>query len=340
MVKCVKVDKRDAEMLLREIKVCGLLDCKHRIERDENFVYIPLKDAPEELTVLHQKHGEIEFVERNMTRSAERPRHYSESLSLPQEIMKQLPSSFDIVGDIAIIKLPEKLKKHAKEIGDAMLRTYSSVKTVLVDEGVDGDYRIRKVSYAAGEEKTRTLHIEYGLRFEVDLAKVYFSPRLANDRQRICSEIVSPCVVIDMFAGVGPFSVAIAKKHPEARVYAIDINPDAHVLLLKNIVRNRVKNVEAICGDAVVEIQKLPDADYIVMNLPHTAEKFLFLALKKLKRNGKIFLYTICKRDEIRTKVEEIKNKIAETGRKSMVEFHEVHTYSPTSSVFCLIICT
>ncbi|MEM3513211.1 MAG: methyltransferase, partial [Thermoplasmata archaeon] len=190
----------------------------------------------------------------------------------------------------------------------------------------------------AGKKKTITLHKEYGLVFEVDLAKVYFSPRLANERQFVCSEIVSPSVVIDMFAGIGPFSITIAKKHPEASVYAIDKNPDAYTLLLKNIARNHIKNVFPACGDAVAEIQKLPDADYIIMNLPHSAEKFLLDAIKKLKKNGKIFLYTICERTEIEKKAEEIKRNVRGEGMESSVEYHEVHTYSPTSSVFGLVI--
>lgn len=338
MVKCAKVEKKIAESVLIEIKKCGLLESKYRIDRDESFVYIPLKNLSEEFIAEREMGGKIEIIEREMVRNVEKPRHYSELLSLPPDIMKQLPSGFDIVGDIAIIKLPAALLPYEKDVALALLQSNHSIKTVLADEGVEGDYRIRRVRWIGGIEKTKTLHREHGLRFEVDLAKVYFSPRLANERQLVVSAIVPPCVVIDMFAGIGPFSITIAKKHASTKVYAIDKNPDAYYLLLRNITLNRVNNVFPVCGDAVDEIQKFQDADYIIMNLPHNAERFLFNALGKIKKNGKIFLYTVSERNEIEKKVGEIKNKIEERGRKSEVKIREVHTYSPTSSVFCIII--
>ncbi|MEM3445043.1 MAG: class I SAM-dependent methyltransferase family protein [Thermoplasmata archaeon] len=333
MVRCAKVEKQKAEKILREIKRMGLLDNHYRIERDESFVYIPLKPEGE---IFIEGIGGV--VERELQRVPVRVRHYSELLSLPPELMAQLPSSFDIVGDIAIIKLPEPLLRYEKEIGSAILKAMPSIKTVLLDEGVEGDFRIRKVRWLCGEKKSRTVHREYGLRFEVDLARAYFSPRLANERQFLCSEIQSPCVVIDMFAGTGPFSITIAKRHPEARVYAIDKNPEAYWLLRKNISRNSVKNVIPICGDAAEEIKKLPEADYIIMNLPHSGENFLESALEKLKSSGKIFLYIVAERSGIEERVERIKARIVEAGGRAEIKFHEVHTYSPTSSVFGLVI--
>lgn len=334
MVKCAKVEKKDAERILKEIKKLGLLNNKYRIERDENFVYIPIKEVDEDV----EKMGDLNLVERELQMEVVRVKHYSELLSLPAELMNELPSSFDIVGDIAIIKLPDNLLVYEKEIGCAMLKAMPSIKTVLLDEGVEGDFRVRKVRWIEGEKKTKTVHREYGLKFEVDLAKVYFSPRLAKERQFVCSEILSPCVVIDMFAGIGPFSITIAKRHAEAIVYAIDKNPDAYALLTRNISLNKVKNVFPVWGDAAEEILRLPDADYIIMNLPHSAEKFLVQALRKVKRDGKIFLYIVSERSEIDKRVDVLKNRIVNEGREAEIKFHEVHTYSPTSSVFGLVI--
>jgi len=324
MVKCVRVEKKEAESLLSKLRSTGIIDGTYKIERDEHFVYIPVKDN----ACLPQG---IEIVERELSRRQEKAKHYSQILSLPPELGSHLPSSFDIIGEIAVIKIPDEVKAYEREIGEALLKAQPSIKSVLADEGVSGDYRVRRLRHIAGLQKTKTVHREYGLRFEVDLAKVYFSPRLANEHQRVASKILGSCVVIDMFAGVGPFSIAIAKKNPEAKVYAIDINPDAYALLLRNIEINKVKNVQAILGDAKKVIWNLPEADYIIMNLPHGAHAFLADALKKLKEEGIIFLYLLCERKKIDEKVREIESQYS-----CQAVYREVHTYSPLSSIYAI----
>jgi len=337
MANCIKVKKSMAEKCISFLKSNGMLDNRYRISRDDTHVYIPVicNDA-----VVHINDEIFNVMDVDLKSTEVRARDYTELVDIPVSVRDKLPGSFDIVGDIAIIKLPDELLPYRDRIGRAMLAFNPAIKTVLLDTGVSGEYRVRKVEVIAGIEKTHTVNTEYGMRFEVDLSHVYFSPRLATERQTVCNEIESPCVVIDMFAGVGPFAISIAKKHPDAEIYAIDINPDAYALMLRNISINKVKNVHAICGDARSVIPNLPDTDYIIMNLPHSSTKFLPSALEKIKRNGKIFLYQICRREEILKKIEEIKNTVMLQKNHSPVSIahREVHTYSPADSLFCIVL--
>ncbi|MGC8913576.1 MAG: class I SAM-dependent methyltransferase [Thermoplasmata archaeon] len=336
MVLCAKVRKKEAERYIKAFEREGILDGNYRIERDAEFVYLPLRLKPEVANNI-----DLEIVEREGVLLPFKPKSYVDLLSnsMPPNIVSQLPRSFDVLGDIVVIKLPDALRAHAIHIGNAILEANRSICTVLLDEGVCGEYRVRKLTHIAGVKKTTTIHKEFGMSFELDLSKVYFSPRLANERQRVCEEIRSPCVVIDMFAGVGPFSIAIAKKHSKARIYAVDINPGAYFFLVRNIERNHVHNVFPVCGDASKEILQFPDADYIIMNLPHSSEKFIFSALKKLKYGGKIFLYLICEHEKLETKINELKARISNGGRvcRNLI-YREVHTYSPLSSLYAFVL--
>ena len=80
-----------------------------------------------------------------------------------------------------------------------------------------------------------TIHREYGCRYKVDLAKAYFTPRLSTERSRILSWIKEGDTIIDMFAGVGPYSILLAKSKKPSNVIAIDKNPDAVYYLKENI---------------------------------------------------------------------------------------------------------
>ncbi|MCX8153164.1 MAG: methyltransferase, partial [Candidatus Bathyarchaeota archaeon] len=184
-----------------------------------------------------------------------------------------------------------------------------------------GTYRLREFKVIAGEHKTTTVHKEYGCKYHVDIAKAYFSPRLSQEHYRVASLVSKNEVVVDLFSGVGPFAVLIAKKNDEAKVYAVDINPDAVALLKRNIRLNRVENrVIPIQGDAkqVIEKQLAGIADRVIMNLPEKAIGYVDVACKALKdAGGIIHFYCFIRRPN---SLEEMKlcfsNAVEKTGRK------------------------
>ena len=199
-------------------------------------------------------------------------------------------NSFDIVGDIAITKLPNPSKENAQAVAQAILNCNRGVKTVLVQtSGVGGDYRLRSLTCIGGEDKTRTVHKERGCSFAADVETCYFSPRLSGERWRVAKLVQSNEVVVNMFAGVGCFSILIAKLVPTARVYSIDINPDAFDFMQENVLANGVfGQVFPLLGDAkaLIETRLLGVADRVFMPLPEKALDYLPLAVKALKPSG------------------------------------------------------
>ena len=128
----------------------------------------------------------------------------------------------------------------------------------------------------------------------MDPTKVYFSPRLSQEHWRIAQQVKEGEVVVDMFTGIGPFAIQIAKNHEKVKIYAIDLNPDAIEYLKKNIYVNKVeRKVIPLLGDVrkVIEDHLTGVADRVIMNLPENAIKFISVACKSLKKNGGILHY-------------------------------------------------
>ena len=209
---------------------------------------------------------------------------------LSPQLLTLLPRALDVVGDIAIIEISPELEPHKVAIGAAIMKTHRSVRVVLAKAGaVSGTYRLRQFDFIAGEHRTNTLYKEYGCRFYVDVAKAYFSPRLSHEHERVAMLVQRGETVVDLFAGVGPFAVLVAKKVQDSKVYAIDINVDAIELLKKNVRLNRVENrVLPFVGDArqVVSESLSSVADRVIMNLPETANEFVDVACRALKPKG------------------------------------------------------
>lgn len=198
--------------------------------------------------------------------------------------------AFDIVGDIAVIKLPEGLLPKKRLIGQALMQVHRHVRTVLNQTSpVRGEFRTRELEVIAGEPRTETVHHEGGCSFRVDLAKTYFSPRLATERLRVAKQVKPGEVVTNLFAGVGSYSVIIVRHSEAARVYSIDKNPEAFKFMCENIRINKVGGrVVPILGDAreVVERRLAGKADRVLMPLPELAHDFFGVALEALKTSG------------------------------------------------------
>src|SRR5574340_546767 len=191
---------------------------------------------------------------------------------------EELYGAFDQIGNIIILRVPDSLLSKRKIIGEVLLDKVKTAKSVFCQSSpVEGDYRIRKLELLAGDDKTETEYKEHGCRFRVDVEKTFFSPRLSTERERIAELIKDGETVINMFGGVGMFSIVAAKKK-KCHVYNIDINTDAARLCTKNILLNKLKGtVESIEGDAakVIEERLLDTGDRVLMLLPERSDEFL-----------------------------------------------------------------
>ena len=323
---CAVVPKEEGETIRLKLSDSGKLRTDVHIASDEKFVYLP---------VLSEKGLNYPVQERELE-TIEPQINFKDILELPPGLMEQVPNSFDIVGDIFILKLFPELEPYAEDIASSLLETNKNAKVVAIDKGVKGEFRTRDIEVLAGENRTITTQKEFGLRYEIDLAKVYFSPRLATERKRIADLAQPGERIIDMFCGVGPFSLLLSKTGKPSVLYAIDKNPEAINYLIKNIKTNKLKGISPMLGDARERALELPHPDRIIMNLPHSAIDFLDTALKIVTSGGTIHLYTI---QEIDT-LDIIKNaiiKLAESkGRKPKIDnIQELHSYSPSQQMFC-----
>lgn len=325
---CIRVPKRDGERVRTDLISKGILDIGRKIGSEGDFLLIP---------ILADSYDGYELIDAELERLEQAPTDYKEALEIPDDLRDMLPTSFDIIGDVAIIKLQEELLPYKHQIGEAMMSVNPALRLIVMDSGVKGDLRIRELEKIAGKGNSETIHKEFGVRMATDPSKVYFNPRLATERSRVASLVKDDEVIIDMFAGVAPFGLVICKRARPRIVYSIDLNSDAESFVKKNMLLNHIDNMVPITGDASIVIKDLPDADRIIMNLPQISDKFLIDALSHLKKGGIIHLHKIIERAEL----DELKEKMIEDAEShgfkiKIDDVSELKTYSPSMSVYVL----
>ncbi len=220
---------------------------------------------------------------------------------LSKKESEELFSAFDQIGDIIVVRIPDSLVSKKEVIGKTLLEQVKTAKSVFYQSSsVEGEFRTRNLQLLAGEDKTETEYKEFGCRFLVDVEKAFFSPRLSTERDRIANLVQDGETVINMFGGVGMFSI-IAAKRKKCTVYNIDINPVAAKLCEKNIELNKLKGkIISINGDAaqIIEDKIMEEGDRTLMLLPERSDEFLNSAISATKNNGIIHYYSHIHADE------------------------------------------
>lgn len=208
---------------------------------------------------------------------------------------RELFSAFDQVGGIIVLRIPDALLPKRKMIGERLLGEVKTARSVFYQSSpVGGDYRTRSLEILAGEDNTETEYRESGCRFVVDVENAFFSPRLATERGRIAGLVRDGETVMNMFGGVGMFSV-VAAKNRRCTVYNIDINPAASRLCEMNIALNRMRGrIISINGGAaeVIVGGGLEEADRTLMLLPERSDEFLGSAVAATRDGGTIHYYS------------------------------------------------
>lgn len=233
-----------------------------------------------------------------------------------EEELKFVRRSFEIIGDVVIIEIPDEILHRSKDIVEAILKRHKHVKTVLRKVGeVDGVYRVARYEHVYGE-KTETVVKEHGCRFLVDPTKAYYSVKLSGERERIARLVREGERVLVMFAGVGPYPIVIAKLARPKKVVGVELNPHAAEYFRKNIKLNKVEDVvEVIEGDVEEVVPNLPEEfDRIVMPAPYSAESFIHLLKGKVRRGGFIHYYTFDSQNEEEKLPDKVKKRFEEEG--------------------------
>jgi tRNA (guanine37-N1)-methyltransferase len=291
---CIKIPKQYGQKAIVLGKKLRIINNELQIQRDKSFLYIPLNTSPskDNLDSFKEQIEDCEFSTYTFREQEKHKPSLAKMLEdkLPPRLLASLPHSADFIGDIAIIEIPPELEPYKNLVGQAVLQMNQNLRTVLAKaSAVSGIYRLRNFNVVAGEPRTETVHKEYGCQYYVDVAKAYFSPRLSHEHNRIASLVKEGETVVDLFAGIGPFAIPIAKSHKDVKIYAVDINPYAIEFLKRNIGLNRVQDcVSLILGDAkqVASEQLSSIADRVIMNLPEKAIEFVDAACRTVKSSG------------------------------------------------------
>ncbi len=323
---CIKVPKNQGEKTIALATKLGLADKALVIQRNEESLWIPLVREPAgiELATLRSQIPQFTLQTAVFSEKQLPTETLTQALQnkLPADLLAKVPQAFDIIGDIVVIDIPPQIKAYQTVIGEALLQTQKNVKTVLSKAGdISGVFRVRDYDFVTGEHKTQTVHREFGCEYHVDIAKAYFSPRLSHEHERVASLVREGEVVVDLFAGVGPFSVLIGKRSPHAKVYAVDLNPDAVELLKVNVRVNRVENrVFPILADAreIAAAKLKGTADRVIMNLPETAIDFVDAACNVVKpEGGVVHFYGFVRSPDTKENLEQrFSSGVEKNGRK------------------------
>jgi tRNA (guanine37-N1)-methyltransferase len=245
---------------------------------------------------------------------------------IPPEELVHIYNSYDIIGDIVILRLSGASREYWRVIAETIMDLHKNVKTVMAQVSpVHGNFRIRRLEYVAGENKTTTVHKESRCLFAVDVEKCYFSPRLFYERIRIAKQVSKGEIVVNMFAGVGCFSIIIAKHSNVEKVYSIDVNPIAIQYMNENVRLNMVYGkVLPLEGDAkeVIKEKLCNSADRVLMPLPEKALEYLPYAILALEKSeGWIHYYDFEHARKNEDPIEKVKLKVSKKLESLGVKF-------------------
>ena len=312
MVLCIKVPLKQGEKIKKELMKKNLLNNDYDVKKDKEFIYYAVKKKYEAdfsfCRKLLKKRKIVDDVKTGLSKK------------LKEDEFKRLRTSMDVIGTIAIIEIPDELKKQEKTIAKQMLESNNQIKTILKKGKHEGIFRTQTLTWLAGEKTKEAEYKENNVTLKLDVEKVYFSPRQSNERKRIFQQVKKGEEVLVMFSGCSPFTCTIAKNSEAKQVTGVEINPTGHNYALQNILSNKLNNTSVFLGDVRSIIPRLDRKyDRIIMPLPKTAEKFLDVALNASKKGTIIHLYNFRHEDNFKESTDAIKEACKKAKKKCRI---------------------
>lgn len=330
MYRAIRIPPEKGEEIRKKAIAGEFLDTTRKIRKlqikEVTFLEIPVtEDAGETVEgfpVIEQE--EPEFL--NPPSSLKK--YLKFSFSEPE--LSLIPSGWHVLGDIIIVSIPDALDEKKLLIAEALLSMYPKCKSVVRDFGIEGQFRHPKRELLLGIG-TETIHKEHDCLFKQDVTKVMYSKGNLEERKRM-SKLGKGENVVDMFAGIGYFSIPMAVHAKPEKITSIEINPDSFAYLKENIRLNRVEDIiTPILGDCS---QAAPEgeADRVIMGYVRTTHHYLEPAIRALKNSGGILHYHETVPENLaKTRPEErIKKAAGALGKKvEVLETRRIKKYSP-----------
>ncbi|MCI4349691.1 MAG: methyltransferase domain-containing protein [Thermoplasmata archaeon] len=325
------IPRSDAERIRRTLAESGVLRTDLRIHSGHIEVVLPILRPPEHLPT----GGTL--IEREFeTARARRVGSYRDHADLPPELQERLPSAYDVIGDIVVIRLPQELVPYAPAVGAALLGFVPGARLVGLDRGVHGPHRLRSLERIAGAGPWTTRYVENQLGLDVDLEHAYFSPRLSGEHARVARAVQQGETVLDLCCGIGPFSLTIARDGRARRIVAVDSNPEAIRLLEANARRLGIADrVEPHATRLEEFLPKSGRANRVVLNLPHEGIMYLPQVSELVEPGGVLHYFEIAERERPDRRAADLINELPggpETWHSSGSRV--VHPYSPAQDLF------
>ncbi len=332
-VIAIKVPKDKAQEIISNIKEKNNFNTNYRINRTDTEVIIPINEITDNLK-------EFEVTElKNPIKQKELGLSFKDILKkqgLSDDSIENIPTSYDIVGDIVIINIINKdvLKKHSEDIGKALQKVHPHIKVVLNKaKKHHGEFRTQGLECIWGENRKETIITENGCRLKTNVEEVFYSTRLATERKRIAGLVKDGEVIGVFFAGVGPFAIEIAKLSNPKEIVAIELNPKGVEYLKENIKLNGMEGkIIPILGDVKDVSKKYCDFfDRIPMPLPKSSEMFFDSAIYSCKDQGIIHTYNFVPKNDPYSEIEKIlKEKEKENNCKlEIIGKQVIRSFSP-----------
>jgi tRNA wybutosine-synthesizing protein 2 len=318
-MKAVRASAGESESVRQKLLSGSALDNSRKLVKKNGFIEIPVTESfrSDEFILIEQGEPEYYFQEKTL----------SSTLNIPESEKKLLPRGWQILGEIIIVTLSEKLEHRKTDVGDALLTLYPRCKTVLLDRGISGQKREPHREIIAGN-RTETIHKENGCFFKLDAMRIMFSQGNLAEKKRM-SKVGKNEIVIDMFAGIGYFSIPMAVHSKPKKIISIEINPVSFGYLKENIMLNKAGNIiEQIAGDCA-KVTPCGIADRVIMGYLD-GQEYLPQGISALIPGGILHYHEAVPEAIEQRPVERILEAVKEQGRSAqIIGMHRIKKYAP-----------
>ena len=326
-MRYAKIRSSEASGKISELMCQDVVDRNVKIRRSEGHRYVPILEEYES-DVRGQGFELIECDSYGRGRRSPQDRILSALSDLPENVRDVLPMRWEFVGDIVIVRAEIPIE-HYQRIG----RVYAeelNAKTVCIDSGgVSGEFRRPSMDVIYGSDTVST-RLENGIRYRFDVTKVMFASGNTDERERMKRLDCTDETVVDMFAGIGYFTLPIARFTGASKVIACEKNPDSYEFLTKNIEINSVTDVvEPIFGDNR-DIRGEHFADRVLMGYVQRTSEFLDKALEMIKDGGIIHYHDTFYVNEYERRIREIFS--SKPIEYEIIGIREVKSFAPSVS--------
>jgi tRNA wybutosine-synthesizing protein 2 len=314
-------EKAHADAAIKRIISLGAFDKSRKVIKRETHVEIPVVSSVSGFDIVQQ----------------DDPAYYrmlpdlSESLQniLPEDSLLLLPRGWFILGEVIVVKIHPLLKPYERHIGQALLDYYPRCCTVLADEGISGPFR-EPVRRAIAGSRTQTMHKENGVIFNLDAAQVMFSQGNLKERMRM-SQLGKGELVVDMFAGIGYFTIPMAVHSRPRRILAIELNPNAYNFLCQNIKENHVEDIVMPVRGNCAKETPVGCSDRVIMGMVQVTDRYLDTGISALKAGGILHYHqTVPSWQYPDSAVRDVKAAATKLGRRAeILNCQRVKKYSP-----------